>query len=119
MLRMLLEERLEDGRGFQLLGIFLVARERGLIHRERVEDARFHVAGILPDEPFHALLVGERCARVASRHRRSVNSSAAAAMYARSRGVGVPVVPAPSEWRRARARSAAAIGAPRTDCPID
>ena len=44
VLRMLLEERLEDGRGFQLLRIFLVARQGGLIHRERVEDARLHVA---------------------------------------------------------------------------
>ena len=57
VLRMLLEERLENGRGFQLLRILFVGCESGLIHRERIEDPRFHVSRIRADDPLHRLFV--------------------------------------------------------------
>ena len=60
MIRLLLEDRLEDGRGLELVRVGLVVRVEGDVERERVEDGRFAVLRIARRQGLHGLLVGLR-----------------------------------------------------------
>ena len=58
MLRLALENRLEDRRAFELVGVGLVGGRGRDIERNRVEDLGFVVVGIFCGQRFHRLQVG-------------------------------------------------------------
>ena len=58
MLRLALEDRLEDRRAFELVGVGLVGRRGGGVEGERVVDLRLVVVGIALCQCFHRLGVG-------------------------------------------------------------
>ena len=58
MLRLALEDRLEDGRPLELVGVGLVGGRRRDIERDRVEDLGFVVIGIFRRQRLHRLQIG-------------------------------------------------------------
>ena len=60
MLRLPLEDRLEDGRPLELVGVALVGRRGRRVQRERVMDLRLVVVGIALRNLLHRLRVGLR-----------------------------------------------------------
>ena len=58
MLRLALENRFEDRRPFELIGVGLVGGRRRHIERDRVEDLGFVVIGIFRGQRLHRLQIG-------------------------------------------------------------
>jgi hypothetical protein len=58
VLRLALQDRLENCRAFELIGVALVGRRRRNIERDRVEDLRLIVSGIAAGQGFHRLEIG-------------------------------------------------------------
>src|SRR4249920_1701870 len=56
VIRVFLEQRLQDGPGLELIGETLVSGQGGDIEHKRIEDPRFIVRGILRRNAFHGLL---------------------------------------------------------------
>ena len=67
MIRLRLEERLEDRAGGQLVLVSLVAGQRRLGQRQRVEHGRFGVLGVAAGHRFHLLCVRERARALINR----------------------------------------------------
>ena len=58
MPRLALEDRLQDRRAFELIGIGLVVRRGGDVQRDGIENLRFVVIRIALRQRFHGLEIG-------------------------------------------------------------
>ena len=90
MLRLALEDRLQDGRALELVGIGLVGRRSRSVERERVVDLRLVVVGIALRQLLHGLGIGQRRA-CGGRPCRSRHTSRRARRCSRARA---------GSWRR-------------------
>ena len=64
MLGLALEDRLEDGRAFELIGVGLVGRRGRDVERDGVEDLRLVVVGIFCGQRLHRLQIGLNARRM-------------------------------------------------------
>ena len=64
VIRLLGEDRLQNGSGLQLVPVRLVVRVQRGVERERIEDRRLGVLRILPGDGFHHLFVRDGALRV-------------------------------------------------------
>jgi hypothetical protein len=64
MVRLRSKDLFEDSTGLELFGVGLVAGQRRLVKRQRVEDCRLRIVRIFLHDLFHRLFVGETACRL-------------------------------------------------------